>query len=251
MILKKPQSVAIVAMGNSFRTYVQHVSNLGVRRRAADEVWAINSMGGAIKHDRLFVMDDICEVLQPLARKEPNGMPAGLMELLAEHPGPVYTSKPYPDKYPGTVPYPLEDVINAVGHVYFNTSVAYAVGLAIFMEVKEIGLYGCDFTYPNLHVAESGRACVEFLLGIAGQNGTKIIIASDSTLLDTSAPSGQRLYGYRDPLVIGRDKDSGRIFVRPDTATEAQSATDVQPADEQTSPALKLQSDDEQEQQTA
>ena len=211
MILKNPQSVAIVAMGSSFRTYVQLVCNLGRRGRAADEVWAINSQGAVIKHDRLFVMDDICEVLAPLARKEPASMPAGLIEMLRKHPGPVYTSKAYPE-FPGTVDYPLEDVINAVGHIYFNTSVAYAVGLAIHLKVKEIGLYGCDFTYPDTHVAESGRACVEFLLGIAGANGAKIVIAGDSTLLDASLTVGQKLYGYRDPLEIGRAEDGGQLF---------------------------------------
>ena len=70
------------------------------------------------------------------------------------------------------------------GHIYFNTSVAYAVGLAIHLKVKEIGLYGCDFTYPDTHVAESGRACVEFLLGIAGANGAKRVIAGGWTRVD-------------------------------------------------------------------
>ena len=212
MILKEPQSVAIVAMGRSFKTYVQHVCNLGRRGRAADEVWAINAMGGVIQHDRLFVMDDICEVLAPLARKEPTSMPAGLIEMLRNHPGPVYTSKVY-DEFPCMTEYPLEDVINAVGNAYFNTSVAYAVGLAIQLKVKEIGMYGCDFTYPDLHVAESGRACVEFLLGIAGKGGAKIVIAGDSTLLDANMTAAQKLYGYRDTMEIGRSEDGSRITV--------------------------------------
>ena len=221
MILKEPQSVAIVAMGRSFKTYVQLVCNLGRRGRAADEVWAINAMGGVIQHDRLFVMDDMREVLAPLARKEPTSMPAGLLEMLGNHPGPVYTSKVY-EEYPCTVEYPLEDVINAVGNVYFNTSVAYAVALAIHLKVKEIGLYGCDFTYPDLHVAESGRSCVEFLIGVAGTYGAKIVVAGDSTLMDSSMTVNQKLYGYKDPMEIGQSEDGKRITVRSVTAEPEQ-----------------------------
>ena len=232
-------------MGNSCKTYVLHCAQKGSYKMSFDETWAINAMAGVIQHDRALVMDDIESILKPLISANPTCMTAGMMDWLPVHPGPVYTSKAYPE-FPGTVDYPLEDVINAVGHIYFNTSVAYAVGLAIHLKVKEIGLYGCDFTYPDTHVAESGRACVEFLLGIAGANGAKIVIAGDSTLLDASLTVGQKLYGYRDPLVIGRDEDGGRIKVRPATAT-----AEPQPAHEQARPALKLQSDDEQEQRTA
>ena len=238
MIHKNPQSVAIVAMGSSFRTYVQFVANLGRRERAADEVWTVNAMGAVLQHDRLFVMDDIGEILEPLARQNHESMPAGLIPMLTTHPGPVYTSKPYP-QFPGTVPYPLEDVINAVGNIYFNTTVAYAMGLAILLEVKEIGLYGCDFTYPDLHVAESGRACVEFLCGIAGARGAKITVAGDSTLLGADVPIADKLYGYHDPLVIGRSEDGKRITVRPETdqstAVAPEPAAEQQPEPEQPS----------------
>jgi hypothetical protein len=50
---------------------------------------------------------------------------------------------------------------------YFNSTAAYAVAYAIHMGVKKISVFGMDFTYPNAHDAEKGRACVEFWLGIA------------------------------------------------------------------------------------
>jgi hypothetical protein len=45
-------------------------------------------------------------------------------------------------------------------------------------------LFGCDFSYPNLHLAESGRACVEFWMGQASARGVQFAIAGHSTLMD-------------------------------------------------------------------
>jgi hypothetical protein len=205
MTQQAPRSVAIVAMGSSFRTYIQAVVNSGSRHRVADEVWAVNSIGAAVKHDRMFLMDDIEKKLRPLARARPDTMPGGLFEWLATHPGPIYTPVAYPE-FPGTVAYPLEDVLNGVGIPYLNTTVAYALAYAIHLDVKHIGLYGCDFTYPDRHVAESGRACVEFLLGIAGSQGRQLVIASDSTLFDACVPREKRFYGYADDVHVALDK---------------------------------------------
>jgi hypothetical protein len=88
------------------------------------------------------------------------------------------------------------------------------VALAIQMGVKKIGLYGCDFHYPDLHMAESGRACVEFLIGNAGAKGINIVVANDSTLLDASLPLMKRLYGYHEELTLERDEKTKRIIVR-------------------------------------
>jgi hypothetical protein len=196
-----PHSVAIVAMGKSFSAYVFNAARKGDRRLLADETWAIVAMAGVIQHDRLFLMDDIPNILGPTVPTDK--CMAGMWGWLKDHPGPIYTSKAYPE-YPGSVEFPLEDVVETVGMPYFSTSVAYAIGYAIHIGVKELQFYGCDFTYPDRHIAESGRACCEFLIAIAMGHGIKIVIAEDSTLLDTSDVK-RRLYGYVDPPKITID----------------------------------------------
>lgn len=193
-----PESVAIVAMGRSAATYLNVCARAGDRRILADETWAVVATAGVIQHDRLFLMDDIPGLLEPTVGTD--ACMTGMWGWLKDHPGPIITSKTYPE-YPGTVEYPLQDVVDAVGMAYFSTSVAYAVGYAIHIGVKQIQLYGCDFTYPNLHMAESGRACVEFLIAIAMARGISVVIAEDSTLMDTCEPA-RRLYGYVEPPEI-------------------------------------------------
>jgi len=53
-----------------------------------------------------------------------------------------------------------------------------------------------DFTYPNAHHAEKGRACVEFWLGIASARGIQISIPRHSSLMDGCHTQQERLYGY-------------------------------------------------------
>lgn len=190
-----PQSVAIVAMGRSAATYLNVCARAGDRRIVADETWAIVATAGVIQHDRLFLMDDIPGLLEPTIGHDV--CMAGMWGWLKDHPGPVITSKTYPE-YPGTVEYPLQEVVAALGGPYFSSSVAYAVAYALYIGVKQIQLYGCDFTYPNSHASEAGRACVEFWISTAMSRGVEVVIAEDSTLMDTCEPN-RRLYGYVDP----------------------------------------------------
>lgn len=191
--LRKPKTVAIVAMGMSSATYLRLASTKGDRHRVADEIWAINSMGGVIKHDLLFHMDD-CKVQEARAERQPEGNIAGMVGWLKGHPR-FITSKAYAD-YPGAIEFPLEEVINKIGIAYFNNTVAYAVAYAMFLGVEKISLYGVDFSYENGHKAEKGRGCVEFLLGAASAGGIAVEVASDSTLLDANVNESMRFYGY-------------------------------------------------------
>jgi len=188
-----PKSVAIVAMGQSARSYMQLCATRGDRRLVADETWAINSMGGVIQHDLLFHMDD-CRIQESRAAHNPEGNIAGMLRWLKTHPK-FFTSTVY-DDYPGAIEYPLQDVINNLGVSYFNSTVAYAVAMAMHTGVERLALYGVDFSYPDNHKAEQGRACVEFLLGIASANGVHIDVSSDTTLLDANVDPGHKFYGY-------------------------------------------------------
>lgn len=193
----RPDRIAIVAMGRSHITWTSMCAAKGRPRPDVDEVWAINGMGALIVHDRLFMMDDLHVRTIPASQKKPGGCAGGMLTWLPEHPGPVYTTEPYPE-VPGHVAYPLQDVLRATRANYINNSVAYAVAYAMTIGVKEMGLYGADFTYPERHVGEAGRGCVEFLLGRASMSGMTIKVAHDSTLMDAGGP--RKFYGYaREP----------------------------------------------------
>jgi hypothetical protein len=186
-------SVAIVAMGPSHRSYTGLASIYGDRARLADEVWAINAMGTVIQHDLLFHMDD-CKVQEARAKADPDGNVAGMVKWLRGHPK-FITSRVY-DDYPGALAYPLQEVVDAFGHAYFNSTVAYAMAYALHKGFSRIELYGCDYSYPDAHRAEKGRACLEFWIGLAVARGIQVVIAADSTLMDSNAPLCERLYGY-------------------------------------------------------
>lgn len=216
-----PESVAIVAMGASKGTYAALLSNNGGNRhRIWDEVWAINAMGGVIHHDKLYHMDDI-RVQEIRAEAAPESFISGMLEWMKTTDKPIITCKRYED-YPMSREYPLKEVLDEIGTPYLNTTVAYAVADAIRLGVKRLALYGCDFSYPNLHKREKGRGCVEFLLGIAASRGIHVELAQDSTLMDANEPSEHlmmigedrfapaHLYGFdTEKLTISLSRENG------------------------------------------
>lgn len=199
------KTVAIVAMGISHKEFVLAKTH----SQPIDEVWAINAMGGVVFHDRMFMMDPASRFLD----SEDAGTQTGIMrEVLKKHSGPIYTCELDP-RCPGLVDFPLEEVVNAVGTWYLNNTVAYAIAFAIAAKVKQLRLYGVDFSYRgNVHFAEAGRACCEFLLSKAISNGIEVGIARESSLLDTNLAPRDKLYGYhRLPDTFVFDMQDGRF----------------------------------------
>ena len=194
---ERPYTVAIVAMGPSHRDYLAECLNASSRHAVADETWAINAMGGVIQHDRLICMDALPYFAK--AGREENPALRGYGDWLAKHPGPVYTQRVY-GGYPGSVEYPLEEVLNCCGYAYFNNTVAYAVGLALTLQVRHLKLYGCDFTAGQHADGQTGRACVEYWLAVGIQRGMRVTLAPSTTLCDQK--SGRVLYGYSQPPKI-------------------------------------------------
>lgn len=184
-----PYTVAIVAMGPSHKDYISECIGYSGRRGVADETWAINAMANIIDHDRVVMMDDL-DYFAMSGREHPHL--AGYT-WLKDHPGPIYTSR-VSGNFKGAVNYPLREVTEKLGYSYFNNTCAYAVALAMLMEVKHMKLYGFDFTNSDGRMIEGGRACVEFWLARATASGIKVTIASTSTLCDQH--TDRRLYGY-------------------------------------------------------
>lgn len=222
-----PEHVAIVGLGPSSAQYVNICKSMGARRKFCDETWAINAFGDVLACDRIFHMDDV-RIQQIRADAAPESNIAAMLGWLKAHPGPVITSRAHPD-YPGLVEFPLEDVINDCPFGYFNSTAAYAVAYAIHLGVKKISLFGCDFTYPNAHDAEKGRACVEFWLGMAAERGIQLVVPKTTSLLDAMSSQDERFYGY-DCVDLGIKKDGDRIAISFTEKTELPTAEDVERA---------------------
>jgi len=104
---------------------------------------------------------------------------------------------------------PIEDMINELKYAYFNSTAAWAIAYAVFIGVKKILLFGIDFTYPNSHQAEKGRACCEFWLGVAASRGIKISLPRSTTLMDSCDKQSDRLYGY-DTLFVSFENEGDK-----------------------------------------
>ena len=186
--------IAILGLGPSLDQYFEITKRLGGRSKFCDEVWAINALGDVFACDLIFHMDDI-RIQEIRAAAAPASNIAALVGWIKTSPVPVVTSRAHPD-YPALVEFPLQDVLNHLGHDYFNSTAAYAIAFAIHTGAKIISVFGMDFTYPNVHDAEKGRACVEFWLGQAHARGIKINLPKTTTLMDSCYPRSSRLYGY-------------------------------------------------------
>lgn len=225
---RAPEHVAIIGLGPSCSAFFDLTRCLGGMKAYCDEVWGINAIGGVLDCDRIFHMDDLL-VQERRAEARPESNIAEMVKWLKRHPGPVYTSVVRPG-YPGLVAFPLEDVLNGGldtngGAPYFNSTAAYAIAYAVHIGVKRISLFGMDYTLPNIHAGERGRACCEFWLGIAAARGIEISIPDGSTLLDACAPPEERLYGYDCVEVHLKNRPDGSVgvsFLDRDVPTAAE-----------------------------
>ena len=167
----KGATIAIVGMGKSWFDY-----NLAKSHGTHfDEVWAINAVGSVIYHDRVFMMDPASRFLES---DDAGGQTSSMVEMLLNHEGPIYTCE-LDDRCPGLVDYPVHEVVRDTNCHYLNNTVAYAIAFAYWNEVKNIKMFGVDFSYKgNLHFAEAGRGCVEFWLSKCIDAGMQIEVAS-------------------------------------------------------------------------
>lgn len=186
--------VAILGLGPSLDQYLEITKRLGGRKKLCDETWAINALGNVFDCDLVFHMDDV-RIQEIRAKAAPASNIAAMLEWIKTSRVPVVTSRAH-EEYPSLVEFPLEDVLNHLGHDYFNSTAAYAVAFAIHTGATKISLFGMDYTYPNAHDAEKGRACVEFWLGQAHARGIEIVLPKTTTLMDSMYPRTSRLYGY-------------------------------------------------------
>jgi len=214
--------VAIVAMGNSHAEFTKSSASNGDSSIFADEVWAVNSMGGVIYHDRVFMLDPPSRFLDT---EDAGSMTPGMRKWLPTHSGPIYTCV-LDDRVPGAVLYPLQEVCSTLKTSYLNNTVAFAIAFAICAKPESIMMYGADFGYVHLRqFAEEGRACCEYLLSKAEERGINVEVAMTTTMFDANKPATERFYGYHrleDPPVVIRGKDNSMIILPVSKAQELQ-----------------------------
>ena len=123
----------------------------------------------------------------------------GFEDRLREFDIPLYMKEAY-SEIPNATAYPIEDVIAVIGD-YFNSSIAYMLGLAILEKVDRIGVWGVDMAGDD----EFGyqRPNTEYLIGFARGRGIDIYIPEESALLTFGVEGGGKhtknwtgRYGY-------------------------------------------------------
>lgn len=202
--------VAILGLGPSVRQYLELTKRWGGRRAYCDETWGINALGDVFACDRIFHMDDV-RVQMLRAEAAPSSNIAKMVEWMRTCEIPIVTSRLHPD-FPALIEFPLADVLTAYPLGYFNSTAAYAIAYALSVGATKISCFGMDFTYPDAHDAEKGRACVEFWLGMAAQKGIEIAVPKSTSLLDAMMPQDQRFYGY-DCVDLDIRKNGDRVTV--------------------------------------
>jgi hypothetical protein len=115
-------------------------------------------------------------------------------KFLHDFAGPVYIRADDMGRFdiPNAVPFPKELMLETFGS-YFTNTISWLLALAIFMEYKEIHVYGVDMAQDQLLQAEYShqRPSCEFFLGVATGRGIEVVLPKGSDLLTAS-----HLYGY-------------------------------------------------------
>jgi hypothetical protein len=219
--------IAILGLGPSVRQFLEITKRYGGRRAYCDEVWGINALGDVFACDRVIHMDDV-RVQQIRAAAKPDSNIARMLDWMRTHPGPIVTSRAHPD-FPGLVEFPLAEVLSEHPMGYFNSTAAYAVALAIHEGATKISCFGMDFSYPDCHDAEKGRACVEWWLGVAAARGIQIAMPQTTSLMDALYPQAERFYGY-DTLELEFKREGGAVTVTRTERAELPTADAIEAA---------------------
>jgi len=172
---------------------------------------------------------DDARIQQIRAEAKPDSNIARMLDWLRTTRIPVVTSIPHPD-YPALEAFPLAEVLSAHPYGYFNSTAAYAIAYAIHVGARKISCFGMDFTYPDAHTAEKGRACVEFWLGIAAARGIELCTPKTTSLLDAMNPQELRFYGYDCVKLDMKRNARGALVIKKTKRKELPTAEQIEHA---------------------
>jgi hypothetical protein len=218
----RPKVIDIIALGPSQREYHNHQhAAYNPVLDAADETWIVNKGMRTVKSDLAFVLDDLEGERRRSLRY------AGELIEYAMH-RPIITSEIMDcerSRWPGRFyNYPLTKIIDSLGlrlafcqgvarptpeqareaglqgAFYLHNSVPMILAYALFIGVKEIRLFGADYTIRNYDHMEENRPNCEYWVGFLRACGVRIRLPQSTTLLNTD--QSRRTYGYaRDPIL--------------------------------------------------
>lgn len=169
-----------------------HEPQPGLRHGDIDELWGLNAginwLWGRVEWDLLFVMDH-------LGGEEAVRPEYGAHIRSRSRFTPVISS----DNLSGfeeAHPYPIAQVVAHVGaeNAYFHNSLPYVLAYALFLGVKEVHLWGADYSHERLKDRETDRANAEYWVGFCRARGMRIIVPETTTLLN--AHKHGWFYGY-------------------------------------------------------
>lgn len=98
----------------------------------------------------------------------------------------VYMQDQYPE-VPTSVRFPFEEVQKVTG-AYWESSIGYAMALAITEGAEQIGIYGVDMRAHEEYAYQ--RPNMEYLIGLAKGRGIEVLIPEVSPLLKFSGFDG-------------------------------------------------------------
>jgi hypothetical protein len=176
------------------------------RRRApySDPTWEIWAFSSKLyrypRVNRWFELHALADLRQQLAGRKPGRRTyMSYKRFLRRLSCPVYMQKAHPD-IPQSVAYPLAEVKKRFGRCFTSTA-SYMVALAIMEGYDVIGLWGIDVKRRE-YLRQ--RPALRYLLGVARQQGIRVVLARGSRL---SVPRQPRrvytrvlyAYGWRSP----------------------------------------------------
>lgn len=137
---------------------------------------------------RLFEMHDM-----RLLQSEHSGRPEGYLDRLKECQPYMQEASEYGKRYP------FEDVAKTTGG-YWNSSIAYALAMAIHEGAQEIGIWGVDMLGEDEYGYQ--RPNIEYLIGLARGRGIAVHVHESSPLCKF-APSGIKFFDH-SPVYVER-----------------------------------------------
>lgn len=170
------------------------------------EIWGVNDAWSFMpRADRWF------EVHSQYIHEWEVRRAAGHMDFLANFAGPVVMVEHY-DHIPNSVAFPLEEAIKDLGRVYFTSSIAYMLAMAIMERPDEIGIWGVDMASQTEY--QQQRPCCEWMIGLAEGRGIKVTLPEGCKLMQG------RVYGRGDLNPGGEKITQNQLHARLIELTE-------------------------------
>jgi len=193
-----PERVDVVALGYSMRSYVHRQLTKGLDPdEVVDEVWTVNRGLRVFEADMAFVLDELPD---EIANDPHYG------DAIMGYQKPIISTTCDP-RAVWCRTYPAADILDCLRieygielrDPYWHNSMPMIMAYALYIGVKELTLWGCDYTSEGGLSLEDDRANLEYWIGMCRALGMRVGVPTDTTLLNQRKHSGGLyVYGLRD-----------------------------------------------------